>query len=444
MSSLKREKEIIQHHKAKTRHNTIYACPMEFHDGFVVPHFEKTEEEKTFIDEALGDNFIFSHLNAEERSTLIGAMQKEVVKKGTNVIVQGETTSNGTDCFYILQEGSIEYILADGEHVGVCETGGSFGELALLYNSPRAATCRAAKRSVLWKVDQRTFRHMLARQACEFHGDLCSTIEKIPLFEHLGPMERGKIAEALTPVFYSEGERIVTKGDPGEVFYIIQQGTVKCHDIGLGDAKYADQLLLKSGEWFGERALLTGEPRAANVTAVSDVDCLCLDRATFELVIGSLHESIELGLKKKFLETLPIFTNSNFDPHEIDLLASKISEECYMKGTKLSEVGKPYRQDLWIIEKGRIVVTNKHGSIFTLESGDYFGDKSIKGEKGHISSHTAICEENTTCYILSRSDIEEVIGDIHRLGEFKPFTSSKFVKTLKRNDLDLHRVLGMG
>ena len=48
--------------------------------------------------------------------------------------------------------------------------------------------------------------------------------------------ELSKFADALTPVSYSEGERIVTKGDVGEVFYIIQEGTVKCHDIGLGDA----------------------------------------------------------------------------------------------------------------------------------------------------------------------------------------------------------------
>ena len=439
MHSLNREQQIVQHQKARNRHKTIFAPPLDLDERFEVPHFPKSEEEKQFIAEALGENFIFSHLNSRERDTLIGAMEKVIEEKGTEVIKQGE---HG-DYFYILQEGSIDFI-ADGEKVGSCDEGGSFGELALLYDAPRAATCSATKICVLWKVGALTFRHMLARSANVAQKGLCSTVKSVPLFEHLAPSELSKFAGALTPVHYSEGERIITKGDVGEVFYIIQEGTVKCHDIGLGDAQYADQLLLTTGDWFGERALLTGEPRAANVTALTDVDLLTLDRETFEVCFGSLHLSLERGLKKKFIETLPIFTNSNFDSHEIDELAGLMTESCWQKGHTLSEAGKPREQNLWIVEKGKIVVTNKHGDIFTLESGDYFGDKSIKGDPSHISSHTAIFEENSTCYVLSRADIEQAIGDINRLGEYLPFTPSKVNKTLTFKDLKLHRVLGMG
>jgi CRP-like cAMP-binding protein len=411
---------------------------LDIEGDYKYPVFPKSEKDEKFIDEALGDNFIFSHLISAERKRVIDAMEREVVRKGTKVITQGESG----DYFYILQEGSIQFI-ADEEPVGMCEIGGSFGELALLYDSPRAATCLATERSVLWKVDRKTFRYVLAREAHEAEKGLCATVKKVPLFEHLKPGELCKFAGALTPVSYTEGERIVTKGEPGEVFYLIQEGTVKCHDIGMGDAKY-DELLLTAGDWFGERALLTGEPRAANVTAVSDVVCLCLDRETFQSSIGALHECIDHSLKKKFLQTIPIFTNSNFDDFELDELANCISEQCFLKGQKLCEAGKPYRMELWIVEKGKILVTNKRGELFTLESGDYFGDKSIKGDPNHISSHTAIFEENTTCYMLTRSDIEQVIGDINRLGEYVPFMPSKVNKSLGLADLKLHRVLGMG
>ena len=434
-----REQQILQHQKAKARHHTIYAAPLDLDEHFEVPHFAKNTAEKKFIDKALGDNFVFSHMHDEEREILVDAMQKDTAPKGSEVIKQGD---HG-DFFYILYEGEIDF-LADGQRVGSCGPGDSFGELALLYDAPRSVTCRTTTKCVLWKVGAKTFRHVLARSAAEAHGGLCNTIKSISLFEHMSPTELSKFVAALTPVSYVEGERIITKGEIGEVFYIIQDGTVRCHDMGLGDAQYDTQLLLTKGQWFGELALMTGEPRAENVTAVSNVDCLALDRLTFEACFGSLQSTLARVLKKKLIETSPIITNSNLSEQEIVDLASLCSEQCLAKGNVLAEAGKPYQQHLWIIEKGKIVVTNKHGDLFTLESGDYFGDKAIKGEPGHISSHTAIVEENCTVFVLTRADIESVIVDINRLGESLPFTSSKVNSTLTLKDLRLHRVLGVG
>lgn len=47
-----------------------------------------------------------------------------------------------------------------------CERGGSFGELALLYNAPRAATVVAASRTALWTLDRKTFKVRFARGLC--------------------------------------------------------------------------------------------------------------------------------------------------------------------------------------------------------------------------------------------------------------------------------------
>jgi protein kinase A len=437
--SSNREMQIVQHQKAKARHHTIYAIPIDLDEHFEAPVFPKSDAEKRFIAQALHENFIFSHMNADEKECLIGAMEKDVQVKGIDVIKQGEMG----DYFYILRDGEIDFF-ADGEMVGSCTPGGSFGELALLYDWPRAATCRTNTDCVLWKVGQNTFRHMLARSAQTAQKGIFETVRSIPLFENMSSSELTKFASALTPLQFEEGERIIIKGEVGEVFYIIQDGTVRCHDIGHADSQYTDQLLLSKGDWFGEFALLTGERRAANVTAVTKVECLTLDRATFETCFGSLQLQLERGMKKKFIETLPIFANSNFNEHEISELAGMITEQCIRKGYALSEAGKPYEQNLWIIEKGRVVVTNTNGDLFTLEPDDYFGDKSIKGEPGQISSHTAIAEEDCTCFVLTRPDIEKVIGDINRLGEPLPFTPSKVNKTLQLKDMKLHHILGMG
>ena len=53
---------------------------------------------------------------------------------------------------------------------------------------------------------------------------------------------------------------------------------------------------LKTGDYFGELALLSGDPRAATVTAVSDnVKLLCLDRKAFSRLLGPLREMLMQG-----------------------------------------------------------------------------------------------------------------------------------------------------
>jgi cAMP-dependent protein kinase regulator len=66
------------------------------------------------------------------------------------------------DYFYVLEDGHVSFSV-DGKYIGACSHGGgSFGELALLYNCPRAVTCIANTDCRVWKVDQKTFRYMLA------------------------------------------------------------------------------------------------------------------------------------------------------------------------------------------------------------------------------------------------------------------------------------------
>lgn len=420
----------------------VYTAPIDLNEEFEIPNYPKTQQQEEFLNEALGNKFIFASLSPEERRKLIFAMQKETVKLGEAIIRQGDTKS---DYFYIVNEGEVEFI-ANNVMVGSTSRGGSFGELALLYQSPRAATCMAASETVeLYKVDQYTFRHLLARHAKEEEEEVCQVLASIPLFESFSQSCRSRLADALTVVKFKENERIVTKGDVGKVFYIIQRGSVKVHDIGLGDSNLVDRVL-GEGDFFGERALLTGEPRAANVTAVSNVTTLCLSRNQFEKVIGFLEAIIQRGMKKNFLKGIPLFAGANkFTEVEMDAIADVTREVCFGKGQKIYEIGKPYPQDMWIIRHGRVLILNKDGDMHNLLTGDYFGDKSITSEDGAISKEDAIMEEDTTCWVLSKKDLEDVIGDVDRLNDdYMPFRRSHNQNQIRQKDIEKHRILGQG
>jgi cAMP-dependent protein kinase regulator len=264
-------------------------------EAFVVPTYPKSKSVIKFIDNALADNFIFAGLNKDERLQLINAMTTDSVIEGTVIIQQGDIG----DYFYVVENGTISFAV-DGNHVGSCSRGATFGELALLYDCPRAATCIAQSDCNIWKVDQKTFRHMLANNYASQQKDVLDVLKKVKFLADLDDPTLIKIADALATIKFDEGDKIINKGDAGEVFYILKEGRVKVHDIGFGDSQYVDQIL-GPGDFFGERALLTGEPRAADITAEVASVCLCLSREDFEKSLGPLQDLIDHAMKKRVL-----------------------------------------------------------------------------------------------------------------------------------------------
>jgi CRP-like cAMP-binding protein len=407
-------------------------------EDFAIPSYPKSGAAVQFIDESLADNFIFASLTREERRLLIDAMKADSVPAGTVIINQGEVG----DYFYVVEDGNISFAV-DGNHVGACTRGASFGELALLYNCPRAATCIANTDCRLWKVEQRTFRYMLANNNANQQKDVLDVLRKVQFLANLEEGMLIKIADALTTVSFQEGDRIINKGDVGEVFYILKEGRVKVHDIGLGDSQYVDQVM-GPGDFFGERALLTGEPRNANVTAETASVTLCLSRETFEKTLGPLQDLIDFAMKKRVLMGVPIFANSRLQPYEMARLTDLLAEVTFHQGEVLAEAGQPARQNLYIIREGKITVANDNGIISNLGPGDYFGDKSIQAVDSAISHQTITAVEKTTCGVLTKSAIESVIGHIPRLGKAAQAMTTKIDRSIQFKDLVKFRILGVG
>ena len=92
---------------------------------------------------------------------------------------------------------------------------------------------------------------------------------------------------------FQPGERIISQGGSGECLYLIQEGTCIVH-AGKEDAP--DHVIrLKDGDVIGEMAVLTGEPRTANVDAETDMVLWRLDRVDFEALAGR-HPELRLFL----------------------------------------------------------------------------------------------------------------------------------------------------
>eukprot|EP00908_Phaeocystis_cordata_P026034 Transcript_8509.p2 GENE.Transcript_8509~~Transcript_8509.p2 ORF type:complete len:482 (+),score=294.80 Transcript_8509:1140-2585(+) len=120
------------------------------------------------------------------------------------------------------------------------------------------------------------------------------------MFSGLSSGEREKLIGSLQEESFGKGTDIIKQGEAGESFYIIKSGTVKVTQKQDGSSRVEtlkDEL--KSGDYFGEIALLEDGARMATVSATSDVVCMSLDRKTFNSLLGPLRALLERETAKR-------------------------------------------------------------------------------------------------------------------------------------------------
>jgi CPA1 family monovalent cation:H+ antiporter len=100
-------------------------------------------------------------------------------------------------------------------------------------------------------------------------------IERLDILSGLDERQLGRVAMLLRPRFTVPNERIIRKGDRGDAVFFIASGAV---EVTLP----AGPVRLGSGEFFGEMALLSGQPRQADITALTYCRLLVLRKADFE------------------------------------------------------------------------------------------------------------------------------------------------------------------
>lgn len=99
-------------------------------------------------------------------------------------------------------------------------------------------------------------------------------------FPHLSRDEIVEAAGRAQPQYFSEGDVILRQGDSADRFYVISSGEVAVTQE-TESGRTVELRRLGPGQYFGEIGLLANLPRTATVTAVSVVEILALNRATF-------------------------------------------------------------------------------------------------------------------------------------------------------------------
>jgi len=267
---------------------------------------EKSDEAKSRIAQRLGQSFMFASLDEREKKTVLDAMKEHTFAKDDVVIKQGDEG----EVLYCVDSGNLKcYRKMDkeAEYPGTFlkdyKPGEAFGELALLYNAPRAATIIADEASVCFSLDRDCFNNIVKDATMKRRMRFEEFLNKIELLNDLDTYEKGQLSDVLTIENYPEGSTVIKQGDGGDQFYLIEEGTADAIKDTEGTESVVFQY--KENDYFGELALLKDEPRAATIKATSALRVARLDRGSFKRLLGPLESVLERNTEKysKFMKS---------------------------------------------------------------------------------------------------------------------------------------------
>eukprot|EP01069_Polyplicarium_translucidae_P003271 Polyplicarium_translucidae@DN2261_c0_g1_i3.p1 len=261
-------------------------------EDFDPPVYEKTEEQKERIRATIADSFLFNTLEPEATETVVDAFQERRVAAKETIINQGDDG----DCLFLIESGEFEALKKKhGESamkVAHMATGDTFGELALLYNAPRAASVVSISEATVWALDRLTFNHIVKGAAARKRDLYDGFLSEVDILKDMDPYERSKLGDALKKVRFTEATTIIKQGEAGDTFFIVEKGDAFAVKNGVEVMQYG------RGDYFGELALIRDQPRAASVVARTDVECIVLDRKSFKRLLGPVENILRRNTRR--------------------------------------------------------------------------------------------------------------------------------------------------
>jgi small-conductance mechanosensitive channel/CRP-like cAMP-binding protein len=156
---------------------------------------------------------------------------------------------------------------------------------------------------LLTEVDEKR----LEAEAEADQRDRLRSLKRVELFRSLKGEELDSLARSMRRAPFAEGELLTRQGAEAHWLYIIVRGVVSVRVTVEGEEREVAKL--REGDYLGEMGLMTGEPRTANVVALSNVDCFRLDKEAFRDLLEKRpelaeHVAEDLARRKTELEAV--------------------------------------------------------------------------------------------------------------------------------------------
>jgi len=237
-------------------------------------------------------------------------------------------------------------------------------------------------------------------------------LEQTPLFSSLDRQSLSKLVEQVRLVDLTAGEELFHQGDPAGALYVVAQGAV----VPIAEGEPRTRLaVLEPGEFFGEIALFTNQPRNATVEALVDSQLLCIDRAVMWRLVQEHAEVLSLLLQflrerliQRLVRTSELFRI--FSSSKRSAIARRFRFLEVSDGHSVIEQHHP-AEAVFILLSGHMDVIHRDGdgssqpatdaekTLATLAPGELFGEMSLLWREPSLASVVA----RGKCWLLALS-----------------------------------------
>mmetsp|Transcript_116694 Transcript_116694/g.182384 ORF Transcript_116694/g.182384 Transcript_116694/m.182384 type:complete len:1063 (-) Transcript_116694:255-3443(-) len=265
---------------------------------FIPPVYAKDRDTNSKLKKSLRECALFKDLRPAELDTIINTIVLETIDKGRRIVQQGETG----DALYVIIKGSVDCYLEHaverngkvkslnasnlGQFIVSRQAGDIFGELSIIWNTPRSLSVYAHDSCVLGRLERDVYQALVVHRAIRIREQHELCLRSAKLLETLNDEQLAKLVDALELKTFKKGKPIINQGDEGKDFFIVQSG--ECIAVMQTGNDYQECRRYVKGDLFGELALINKAPRAASIIAETSVEVLRLSCRSFERMLGSL------------------------------------------------------------------------------------------------------------------------------------------------------------
>jgi len=279
-------------------------------------------------------------------------------------------------------------------------------------------------------LERRGWGETLNQETRDKRSKRIKLLDRVPLFISATYDDLRPIAAVLEPRQYAAGETIIRQGDPGDEFFIIQSGKVQVWQ-NQGDEEPQQVNSLGPGQFFGEVALVTDEPRNATIIAETPTVALTLGRKDFDILVKhhlAFAQNIKTDIRSKWvLRNMPIF--DELDAIELNYLSSQLETETFKVGetvVRQGEIGDKF----FIVEEGELrifqQVDGRTVELNRQSPGDYFGEIALIQQSPRTATVEALSD--ATLFSLKAETFLKMLSDSQRMKRSIEKTSSRRVR----------------
>lgn len=389
---------------------------------------KKSDQDIKLINSSLSKHFIFNSLSDHQKNLIIDRMKYYEIEAGQTIF---EQDSKGLT-FYIVCSGRVE-VLVNSERKNALKSGDSFGEMALLHDSPRSATIRTLVKSTFWTVDRQTFRTTLEELNAKNYEENRTFLNSVPAFEHLNDQQKDALVNSFIVQKFVNGTRIINEGDAGDLFYIIKEGSVVCSQKGK------DLRVLGKGSYFGEQALYYSLTRTASVVAAEEVTVLALGQQSLKDALGD-HLPLIIYRNSVLIAFSKNENMRKLNKDQQESLFSEMQIKSFPANSVVIEAGTIKKHLIYAIVKGSLKGENKPNTVYHLY--DILGDNEVINETEGAYEFNLIAQGEVDVAFVSSSGLfnsiggefsqitalNEAIGILRRVQLFKGLNNEKMIK----------------